>query len=111
MKKTRIDELLELREALGNLQKFIRYFSGGELPYFYRMLDYMKNNIEIYLQTGEKDFISLNEILYRDWCEANNLWYGIPAFHISQKVCRESVELYYQYAILVHEVARYFDEE
>lgn len=108
MYNKKINELLELRDALKNLQKFVNYYSGGELPGFYRMLDYMENNIEIYLQIGGRDINELEEILYRDWLEASNSWYGIPSFKISEKVSRESIELYYQYAILVQAVAKYF---
>ena len=108
MKKEQMKKLLKLRNALEELQKFVAYFSGGDLPYFYRMLDYMKNNIEIYLTIRSRDLISLEEILYRDWCEANNMWYGLLSFQISENVCEESVELYYQYSLLVKEVADYF---
>lgn len=110
MRTEQMQKLLRLRNALDELQKFVLYFSGGELPYFYRMLDYMKNNIEIYLTVQSMDFAGLEEILYRDWCEANNMWYGISSFQISKDVCEESVELYYQYACLVKKIAEYFPD-
>lgn len=108
MKKEQIGKLVNLRNALDELERFICYFSGGELPYFYRMLDYMKNNIEIYLRIRSEDLIRLNEVLYRDWHEANHMVYGISTFQISRKVCEESVELYYRYAHLVQKVEDYF---
>lgn len=108
MKKEQIEKLVNLRNALDELERFIYYFSGGELPYFYRMLDYMKNNIEIYLTIRSEDLIRLDEVLYRDWCEANHMVYGISTFQISSKVCEESIELYYQYARLVQKIEDYF---
>lgn len=108
MKNSKRISLMELKDALENLEKFVVYFSGGERPYFYRMLDYMKNNIELYQKTGG-DLQSLDEILYRDWCEANNLWYGLSSFKISEHVCKESIEIYYQYSLLVKKIADYFE--
>lgn len=108
MRKTQIEKLVKLRNALEDLEKFVYYFSGGELPYFYRMLDYMKNNIEIYLTVRSKDLLQLEAVLYRDWQEANHMLYGLATFQISDKVCEESIELYHQYALLVQEVAKYF---
>lgn len=108
MKREKMEKLLKLRNALNDLQNFVHYFSGGELPYFYRLLDYMKNNIEIYLIIRSEDLIQLDEVLYRDWYEANNMLYGISTFQISSKVCEESIELYHQYALLVQEVEAYF---
>lgn len=108
MKKKQVEKLVNLRNALDELERFICYFSGGELPYFYRMLDYMKNNIEIYLKIRSEDLIRLEEVLYRDWREANHMVYGISTFQISSKVCEESIELYHQYALLVQKVEAYF---
>ncbi len=108
MRRDEVKKLEKLRNALDDLQKFVYYFSGGDLPYFYRMLDYMKNNIEIYLMIQSEDLIGLEEVLYRDWYEANHMIYGIATFEISNKVCEESIELYHQYARLVQEVADYF---
>lgn len=103
-----MNKLMKLRNALDDLQNFVYYFSGGDLPYFYRMLDYMKNNIEIYVTIQSEDLVGLEEVLYRDWHEANHMLYGISTFQISNKVCEESIELYHQYAVLVQGVADYF---
>lgn len=109
MKREQMEKLLKLRNALNELQNFVYYFSGGDLPYFYRMLDYMKNNIEIYMMIRSEDLTYLEELLYRDWCEANNMLYGIATFQISSKVSEESIELYHRYALLVQEVEAYFE--
>lgn len=109
MKREQMEKLLNLRNALNELQNFVYYFSGGDLPYFYRMLDYMKNNIEIYMMIRSEDLTYLEELLYRDWYEANNMLYGIATFQIASKVSEESIELYHRYALLVQEVEAYFE--
>lgn len=108
MNEMKREELVGLKDAVGGLQEFVKCFSGVELPYFYRFLDYMKNNIETFLRVGGRDYCALEEVLYRNWYEANNSWIGISTFRVSEEVCEESIEIYYQYALLVKQVAEYF---
>ena len=110
MKKMRAEELLELRDAIAGLQEFVGYFSNMDYPHFYKFLDYMKNNIEIYICLGEKDFGTLEMLLIRDWYQANNSWTGLTSFQVAQEVSEESIEIYYNYALLVKNVADYFAE-
>ena len=42
-------QLIPLRDALNSLMKFVREIPSVGIPQFYCFLDYMKNNIEIYL--------------------------------------------------------------
>lgn len=110
MEEKKRTELVCLKNAVGELQEFVKSFSNGNLPYFYRFLDYMQNNIDLFLRVGGKDYFSLQEVLYRNWYEANNSWIGISTFCISDEVCEESIDIYYQYAMLVRKVADYFEE-
>ncbi|MEE1087190.1 MAG: hypothetical protein U0L05_08545 [Schaedlerella sp.] len=111
MRKIQEENLSELRNALEKLQKFVDYFSEEYRPYFYRMLDYMKDNIELYLKLGSKDLKKLEKILYRDWIAANNSWYGLSTFQMRKEICNENIEIYYIYGSLVQEIADYFETE
>ena len=110
MKLTNKEEVMCLRDAVVGLQDFVKCCSNGELPYFYRFLDYMKNNIEIFLRVGGRDIYALEKVLYRSWHEANDFRIGLSTFQISAETETESIEIYYQYALLVKRVAEYFAE-
>ena len=110
MKKLIVNELLELRDAIAGLQEFVEYFTNMDYPHFYKFLDHMKNNIEIYTCLGEKDFETLEMLLIRDWSQANNSWTGLTSFEVAPEISEESIEIYYNYALLVKNVADYFTE-
>ena len=66
MRKER-EELEDLRDELDKLMDFIRNMENGNLPYFYRYFDAMKNNIEIFFRIGEEDTEDIIPVLERDW--------------------------------------------
>lgn len=86
MSFTKDKELVKLRNSLDALMNGVKELHLEEKPYFYRFLDHMKNNIEICIcmerahQMKKGDWDCLDEILRRDWEEANREDTGIPAY-------------------------------
>ncbi len=107
----RKEQLVPLHDALENLMRFVRERQCGRAPYFYRYLDYMKNNIEIFLYirgNPEEDFRYLDKILCRDWNAANDMYIGIPSCKWFEKGPREPAMKYLE---LLEEVNQYFVQE
>ena len=74
------EQLVPLRDALNNLIRFLQRWKDNSIPYFYRYLQYMKDNIEIcmYTQDDWGDGLAyLKDILQRNWDEANDDFMGI----------------------------------
>ena len=107
MAKLRQEELIPLRDALNALMKFVRELQWKEIPYFYRFLDYMKNNIEFCVCTHSDDLEHLEEILLRDWKKANNTYLGIPSYDFFENDDTDVTEMSCQYIALLSEVDRY----
>lgn len=103
----RKEELQMLRNALDQLLYFIRHAKWKDEPYFYRPLDHMKNNIEIYFYTQSRENRQLYALLFRDWKAANNQYTGIPSCELMTE--QENVQrLNRRYLELLGEVAQYF---
>ena len=75
-------ELRILGKRLDQLMEIVRNVESGELPYFYRHLDTMSNNIDIFFFIDCIDVKSLCEILWRDWNEANFVLLGIQDYDL-----------------------------
>lgn len=107
-------QLVPLRDALNSLMKFIREIPSIGIPQFYRFLDYMKNNIEIYLyapmdaEEWEELFLRLKDILIRDWKEANHNDWGIPTFDLLLGEHENKTELCLEFIRLVSVVDGFF---
>ena len=71
------EELWNLRDGLERLLDFIREIEAGELPYFYRCFDAMKNNIEIFFCIGCEDIEDLLPVLERDWEASHMVFIGV----------------------------------
>lgn len=104
------EELKTLRLSITELLEFVRCVKWKDEPYFYRFLDNMKNNIEIYLYTQSGEVGLLCEILSRDWQAANNRLTGIPSCELMPE--KEGVwHLHCKYRELVADVGRCFLEK
>ena len=107
MSKLKEDQLIPLRDALNELMDFVKEFQWKEIPYFYRFLDYMKNNIEFCVCTHSDDMEQLEEILLRDWKKANNMYLGIPSYKLFSDNGQDMTEMYCQYISLLEKIDRY----
>ena len=76
MRKER-EELEDLRDELEKLMDFVRNMENGNLPYFYRYFDAMKNNIEIFFRIGEEDTEDIIPVLERDWKASHTILIGV----------------------------------
>lgn len=80
------EELLRLKNSLNTLTNLVKELHLEEKPYFLKLLDRMKTNIETYIciekmqKTELEDEEYLEAILRRDWIEANRNDMGIPAY-------------------------------
>lgn len=107
-------QLIPLRDALNSLMKFVREIPSVGIPQFYCFLDYMKNNIEIYLYAPmdanewETLFLRLKDILIRDWREANHSVWGIPAFDLLIGERENKTELCLEFLQLVSVIDGFF---
>lgn len=102
------EQLVPLRDALKELMLFLDKRQDCGVPYFYRYLDFMKNNIETCICTREdqgEGLIYLRMLLQRDWDKANDEYLGIPSCMLFQEGERE---LFLQYLGLLDEVGSYF---
>ena len=108
------NQLIPLRDALNSLMKFVREIPSAGIPQFYCFLDYMKNNIEIYLYAPmdanewETLFLRLKDILIRDWREANHSVWGIPAFDLLIGERENKTELCLEFLQLVSVIDGFF---
>ena len=86
MSFTNDEELISLRNSLNTLMSLVNELHLEERPYFLRFLDRMKNNIETGIcmvrmeRMRPEDWMYLEEILRRDWEEANRIDMGIPSY-------------------------------
>lgn len=114
MKDFERNQLIPLRDALNSLMKFVRGIPSIGIPQFYRFLDYMKNNIEIYLYAPmngsewEDLFLRLKAILIRDWEKANHSVWGIPTFDLLIEEQENKTELCLEFIRLVSVVDGFF---
>lgn len=104
------DELRTLRRSITDLLNFIRCVQWEEDPYFYRPLENMKNNIEIYLYTRNGERELLYEVLFRDWRKANNYFVGIPSCELRTEM-ENAWNLNCRYRELLMGVGKYFPEK
>ena len=108
------NQLIPLRDALNSLMKFVREIPSVGIPQFYCFLDYMKNNIEIYLYAPmdanewETLFLRLKDILIREWREANHSVWGIPAFDLLIGERENKTELCLEFLQLVSVIDGFF---
>ncbi len=114
MKNLERSQLIPLRDALNSLMKFVRDIPSIGIPQFYRFLDYMKNNIEIYLYAPmdaaewEELFLRLKTILIRDWENANHSVWGIPTFDLLLEEQEYRTELCMEFIQLVSVIDGFF---
>lgn len=107
--KIGMDELGELRDDLAELTDFIRGMETGEMPYFYRCFDAMKNNIEIFLYVGCSDIEDLFSVLERDWKASHMLFLGVQDYDLREEHPNIDPMVCLYFAKLLAEVGKYFD--
>jgi hypothetical protein len=112
------EELRDLRDSLDGLMNLVDSIEWKEPVYFYRFLDTMKNNIEIWLYTPadcagyEEELDTLKQTLNRDWEAANDEYLGISSYGFwTDCADAESESVKSRYFELVFEVESYFHEE
>ena len=108
MKKER-EELEDLREVLEKLMEFIWGMEKGELPYFYRYFDTMKNNIEIFFWIGEQDMEDIISVLERDWKASQTMLIGVQNYDIRKEHPDIDPVLSLYFAGLLSDIRRFFE--
>ena len=93
MKSLDREDLVPLRKCLDELLDFIRELQMEEIPYFYRCLENMKYNLEIFFLVQYEGWEQMEQILIRDWSAANHVLIGIPGFDFAAKSAAEKAEL------------------
>lgn len=111
MRMLKREELILLREALLNVQKFIRQTEKQKASYYYVQFDNMINNIGIYLLSDDVDLFRISEVLLRDWLNANHELLGVPACELFCGIQNERMEDTYRFWELIATVENYFPEE
>ncbi len=102
------EQLIPLRDALNNLIRFLQKWKDSSIPYFFRYLQYMKDNIEICIYTQDDwgdGLVYLEDILQQNWNDANDDFWGIHSCELFGEGQRE---LFLQYLGLLEEVEQYF---
>lgn len=111
MKILNKQELTSLQNALMDVQQFIRKVNQQRTPYYYLQFEKMIHNIGIYLYTDDTDMYKINEILLRDWLNANHRLLGIPGDDWNcGKTVEETGEIY-RFFELIAAVEVYFQDE
>ena len=104
------EELWNLRDGLERLLDFIREIEAGELPYFYRCFDAMKNNIEIFFCIGCEDIEDLLPVLERYWEASHMVFIGVQHYDVRHEHPETESELCLCFARLLSEVGKYFEK-
>lgn len=103
------EELEDLREELEKLMEFVRGMEQGELPYFYRYFDTMKNNIEIFSHIDGEDIEGFLPVLARDWKASHTVLIGVQNYDIRKKHPDADPVLSLYFAELLSEVGHFFE--
>lgn len=82
MESLKRDDLKPLGKLLNELIDFIYGLQVEEIPYFFRFIENMKNNLDICLIVRYEGWEQMEYLLRRDWFAANNTLIGIPGFDI-----------------------------
>lgn len=104
------EELEHLRQELEQLMEFVRGMEAGELPYFYRYFDTMKNNIEIFFHIGGEDIEDFLPVLERDWKASHTMLIGVQNYDIRKKHPDADPVLCLYFAEMLSEVQSFFDQ-
>lgn len=108
MRKER-EELEDLRDELEKLMDFVRNMENGNLPYFYRYFDAMKNNIEIFFRIGEEDTEDIIPVLERDWKASHTILIGVQNYDIRKEHPDIDPVLCLYFARLLSDIGRFFE--
>lgn len=84
MNSLKREDLEPLKKLLKELSDFICSSYFGEIPYFFRFIENMYNNLEICILVQYDDWERLESLLARDWSAANQTFIGISDFEIIQ---------------------------
>ncbi len=107
--RTEREELENLREELEKLMDFIRNMETGDLPYFYRYFDAMKNNIEIFFWVGEEDTEDIIPVLERDWEASHSVLIGVQNYDIRKEHPDADPVLCIYFASILSDIGRFFE--
>lgn len=103
------EELEDMRAGLDRLTNFIRGIEHGELPYFYRYFDTMKNNIEIFFYAGCDDIADFFPVLERDWKASHMMFIGVQDYDLRKEHPDADPMLCLYFARLLADVGKYFE--
>lgn len=84
MNSLKREDLEPLRKHLKDLSEFICSSYIREVPYFFRFIENMYNNLEICVLVQYEGWERIESLLIRDWSAANQTLIGIPDFDIAQ---------------------------
>ncbi len=104
------EELEALGRGLEKLMEFVRGMEQGELPYFYRYFDTMKNNIELFFRIGDEDIDDFLPVLERDWKASHTVLIGVQSYDIRKAHPEADPVLGLYFAELLSEVEHFFDQ-
>ena len=107
--RTEREELENLREELEKLMDFIRNMETGDLPYFYRYFDAMKNNIEIFFWVGEEDTEDIIPVLERDWEASHSVLIGVQNYDIRKEHQDADPVLCIYFSSILSYIGRFFE--
>ena len=102
------EELKNLRDELEKMTDFIAVMEKGQLPYFYRYFDTMKNNIEIFICVGSDDTEDIVSILERDWKASHAMLIGVQEYDVRESHPDADPILCLYFAKLLSNIGRYF---
>lgn len=109
--KKELKELEDLQKKLEKLMDFVRDIEEGELPYFYRYFDTMKNNIELFFRTGGEDTEDIIPLLERDWKASHTTLIGVQSYDIRKKHPDLDPAIILYFAGLLSDIGRFFESK
>lgn len=108
MKSLAREDLVPLGKCLDELLDFVHGLQVEEIPYFYKYIENMKNNLEICFLVHYEGWEQIELLLRRDWSAANHVLVGMPDFCISAEEPSQKAKLEYEFIRLTANVEKYF---
>ncbi len=101
MKKLKKEEVLPLKESIEKLLEFLYDLNLKKVPYFMKFLERMNFNLRTCILVDYDGWEQLEDLLKRDWNEANHAITGIPAFRLPMNDPDEKKRLEKEFFLLL----------
>ncbi|MGC4017930.1 MAG: hypothetical protein QM793_00945 [Muricomes sp.] len=111
MRSLEKEELVPLGKCVEELLQFVHGLHMEETPYFYRLVQNMKYNLEICFLVRYDGWEQMEQILKRDWKGANHMLLGIPKFDIQADTPKKKAELNCKFLDLITNIEHYLQLE